>query len=257
MEVNLRRRDAACSCGASYQQTQFGGIWGPSACEDCLRRQPRDLTVEAVARAIDAKANRIDQLKVPLEYADASIQTFAPWAPSDSPDRALQERVKRLATRYVQAWPKVPTIVVLRGGNGTGKNHIAWGIAKALVLGYAISMRFTKLPFLLDDLREPWSDRSAMSRRKRLMRYHAVDLLVIDELSAHAEFSRVTPDLYAVLDRRYEDHRATILISNDDNEALGRMLGPALTSRVAGASGIWEFPKARDYRVRRPPGTGA
>lgn len=77
-------------------------------------------------------------------------------------------------------------------------------------------------------------------RRRRLRRLRRV----------HAFFGQPTQHLYDLVAWREARLLPTILTTNHAGDGLGGVLGPALLSRAAGWSGVWEFGE-RDYRSAR------
>lgn len=228
--------------------------WKRQPCEACRRAAPDELdaqhqiadeVTEARARLT---AQRLALLAVPPLYADARLDSFRQHGTEE--DRRLQVRAIRFATRYVEAWPQAPVITVFAGGYGTGKTHLAYAIARALVEQHQILARVCVLSDLIRDLREAWGarDEGGLSEAQRLAKYRDTDLLVIDEVSRHAFYGQPQQHLYDLVAWRETQRRPTILTTNDTGDALTETLGPALASRTSRWRGVVVFGDA-DYRV--------
>lgn len=99
--------------------------------------------------------------------------------------------------------------LILMGTNGLGKTMLAKNLGhKAAVTGY--SVLFLTAAELIDDLR---AEVSHNTFRRKLYRYSAPQLLVIDEVGYLAYDSQAADLLYKVIDRRYE-RRSTLLTTN-------------------------------------------
>ncbi|MBK9693668.1 MAG: ATP-binding protein, partial [Gemmatimonadetes bacterium] len=155
-----------------------------------------------------------------------------------------------IARRYVAAWPQVEVLLLFQGGPGTGKGHLAWSLAKAVVSDHGGSARVVKLARLIRDLREPWRSKEGAGEERRLRAYRVPDLLVIDEVSRHAFYGQsVQQHLYDVLDDRLEHQRPTILTTNETDAGIAEILGPALLDRLQGSGGVVRFGDA-SWRTR-------
>lgn len=242
-------RPAACPCGATFEQRAllFEGralFATPSRCPACLRAQAereevrereRRATAEAATRAA-----RLAELAVPPLYAEVSLDAYR--LHGDRAAQARQATALRIARRYLAAWPHVETLLLFQGGPGTGKGHIAWSLAKAVVAEHGGSARVVKLARLVRDLREPWRSKEGAGEERRLRAYRAPDLLVIDEVSRHAFYGQsVQQHLYDVLDDRLEHQRPTVLTTNETDAGIAEILGPALLDRLQGSGGVVRF----------------
>jgi DNA replication protein DnaC len=236
------QRTATCGCGSIYTQTMLTK-WSPDRCRKCAGHAEDDVAQQTA----DARATfRAAMLEVPTIYRDANLANYRYHG--SAADREKQGRVHQLALRYIAQWPMVPAVIVMRGGYGTGKGHMTYAIAKQLVNEHGAKVAIEVLPDIIRDLREAWNNRDGESEARRLARYRDYDLLVIDEVSKHAFYGDPVRHLYDLVAHREKWGRPTILTSNETPLALTELLGPALTSRAVGSSGLWEFGDA-DYRL--------
>jgi DNA replication protein DnaC len=164
--------------------------------------------------------------------------------------------VRHVVANYLNSWPRIPghrQLLLFQGHPGSGKRHISWAIARWVVQQYTAEVRVVKLAAIIRDLREAWRDPTSPSEDERLAAYRRPDLLVIDNVSRHAFYGKeVKQHLYDIVDDRLEYCRPTILTTNEDDEGIAEILGPALMSRIQGAGGKVPFP-AVDWRSRERP----
>jgi DNA replication protein DnaC len=187
-------------------------------------------------------------LEIPPLYADEGFDTWEFHGPAS--EKAKQEQAIRDAMNYVNKWPLVPSVVVFVGGPGTGKGHLAWAMTVALCEAHELYAKFTNVPDLMRDLRESWGRSDSPPESEKLKTYREPDLLVVDEVSSHAFYGEPSRHLYDLVNFRIEWLRPTILTTNETPDDFAVMLGPALTSRLAGQSGLWDF-GSHDYRLVR------
>ena len=103
--------------------------------------------------------------------------------------------------------------VILVGGSGTGKTHLAISLAvKALSKEY--SVYFTTVSDLLYNLHISKADNSYPRKLKQIVGY---DLLVLDELGFKQLPKYSSDDFFAIISKRYE-HKSTIITTNKEIE---------------------------------------
>src|SRR6266566_2276279 len=170
----------------------------------------RVLTLEIEGRKATASHNREKAAKLPvrktLEEFDFSFQP------------AISER--QLWELAELSFLKTSTNLVFLGPPGVGKTHLSLSLSvKALEAGY--SVLFTTLADLAEDL-------AAVPHptllRKRLRRYLAPRLLVIDEIGYTKLTGEQANALFELVRDRYEQG-STILTSNTSFSDWGTLLG--------------------------------
>lgn len=244
-----------CPCGTSYAANvlrQDGReMTVPSRCEACRTRAEATGAAETIDRKQEQGRRdlgaRWAQLAVPPKYREVSLETYEHHGSDE--DRRLQMRALTWARRYLAQWPDVADFVVLTGTTGSGKGHVAWSIAKALVEQGA-SVRNVKLPVLVRNLRDTWGREGGPTYEQVLRGFTGCDLLVVDEVSSHAFYGQqIHQHLYDVIDTRIEACRPTLLTTNEDEAGLAAILRAALFNRLQGEGGFVDF-GAASWRSR-------
>jgi DNA replication protein DnaC len=134
--------------------------------------------------------------------------------------------------------------LVLLGGYGSGKTHLAAAIAnQALALGRRTL--FLVVPDLLDYLRAAYAPTSATGLDERMETIRDVPLLILDDLGAHHSTPWAQEKLFQILNHRYNNRLPTVITSNLRLEEFD----PRMTSRLADPdiSQVWEI-IAPDFR---------
>jgi DNA replication protein DnaC len=125
------------------------------------------------------------------------------WSHPRKIDRALVETLLRLG--FVEHGENV----LFRGPSGVGKTMLARCLGQA-ALEHGCTVRFSTLAdFITDLLRQE----SAPALERRLRRYLAPDVLILDEVGYLPCDSKAADFLYALVDRRHEQ-RSTIVTTN-------------------------------------------
>jgi DNA replication protein DnaC len=125
------------------------------------------------------------------------------WNHPRSVDRGLYEELLELS--FLDKGENI----LFRGQSGIGKTNLAQALGHAaLTKGHTV--RFTTLAAALADLSR---QESVPALERRLRRYTAVDLLILDELGYLPCDSRSADLFYAIISRRHE-RRSTVISTN-------------------------------------------
>jgi DNA replication protein DnaC len=193
----------------------------PSRSTDAQADQERLQNAER-RQAEYAAAERYNAARVPLRYRQTKTH-------------GLNERWVekfRTACRLIE---QPGAIVVLTGSHGTGKTHMACEvIRKATTRGTALYATWA-------DISRRWREAvtgDSESERKVIAEFDTPALLVIDEIEVAKDGEFGDRNMRELLDRRYRNMRATLLLSNLSREALQAKLDPSILDRMAEAGGI-------------------
>ncbi|HEY9714336.1 MAG TPA: IS21-like element helper ATPase IstB, partial [Chroococcales cyanobacterium] len=205
----------------------------------------RVLTLEIEGRKLAAQHKRLKAAKLPmrktLEEFDFSFQP------------TLSERL--LWELAELSFLKTNTNIVFLGPPGVGKTHLSLSLSmKALEAGY--SVLFTTLTDLAEDLAAAPHPSLV---RKRLRRYLAPRLLVIDEIGYTKLTGEQATALFELVRDRYE-HGSTILTSNTSFSDWGTLLGDeilatALLDRLLHHAEVISI-SGKSFRMKDRMGTG-
>ena len=120
----------------------------------------------------------------------------------------------------------------LMGDVGTGKTSLAMLVSKAaLEAGHSVAIY--SMPRLLARIRQTYdADAHEEGYLSFFRRLTSVDLLHIDDLGAEKRTDWVLEQLYAIVDRRYEEQRAMVVTTNLEVPALEGQIGERTVSRL-------------------------
>ena len=191
---------------------------------------------------------------VPERFADRRLATFDERRGTSKGVAASGEMVDHLREG-----------LILSGGPGTGKTHLAVAILAARLERHLsaypaawwmddgdakvhrrppLEVRFLVVPTFLDMLRSAirWSD-----REDPLPDLYDVDLLVLDDLGREKVTDWASERLYVLVNERYNRRRPTIVTTNYTPGELSDRGYDALVSRLVEGAGIVRI-EAPDYR---------
>lgn len=126
------------------------------------------------------------------------------------------------------AWVQRRENVILVGAAGVGKSHLAQALGlRACRAGH--SVQFTSANDMLVALRAARADDTV---ERRLLKYTAPDVLIIDDLGLRPLRGDEPLDLFEVIRRRYE-RNSTVITSNRATEEWSPLFGDPLLASAA------------------------
>lgn len=154
---------------------------------------------------------------------DKTLETFNPDGVGlQEKDRANLRRVYERVSAYTtnpQGW------LVIKGGYGCGKTHLAAAIANTQISSGNRAM-FMTAPDLLDHLRSGYrSDADELAGyTERFDEIRTIPLLILDDLGAESPTQWANERLYQILNHRYNAMLPTVVTTNQELEGLDMRL---------------------------------
>lgn len=145
----------------------------------------------------------------------------------------------------------------LMGGPGTGKTTLAMLASKAAIdAGRTVAIYST--PALLARIRQTFDAEGGEDGYLAFFdRLVNVDLLHLDDLGAERSTDWVLEQLYAIVDRRYNDQRSIVFTTNLEEPELTEQVGARTVSRLVEMCDGNPLPLfGQDRRVEMAPGAG-
>ncbi|CAN5278130.1 hypothetical protein BH09SUM1_BH09SUM1_31750 [soil metagenome] len=185
---------------------------------------------------------RFENAQIPAKFAGKDFESFR----ADSRElKAIRDSAQSYAKTFNGAEAQG---LLLRGGVGTGKTHIAVAIMKvAIEKGYTAC--YSNFSDLLSKIRDSYHEQSNAREGELLDLADSVDLLVLDDVGAESTTDWVRDRLYLIINRRYENARPVIITTNCSEDELNKRVGERTASRLYEMCPI-AFPAfpPRDYR---------
>ena len=138
-----------------------------------------------------------------------------------------------MAYEHARTYAHKPTgWLILKGGYGCGKTHLAAAIAnQQLNMGHPVL--FINTPDLLDHLRSTFSPQSDIGYDSLFDRVRNTTLLILDDLGSQSNTEWAQEKLYQIFNHRYANRLPTVVTTNLELESIekriqSRMVDPDL-----------------------------
>ncbi len=176
--------------------------------------------VICACRAADQQAEKMDTLMRVSQLGALKHCTFDSFRAEGLGLTAVKQKNLKRAYDRSQTYAKNPEgWLLLRGGYGCGKTHLAAAIANVrLAMGQ--SVLFINTPDLLDHLRAAYSPSADTSYDTRFAQVRNIPLLILDDLGTQSNTEWAQEKLYQIFNYRYNAHLPTVITTNEDMEAL-------------------------------------
>jgi DNA replication protein DnaC len=188
--------------------------------------------VPCTCRAAELEARRHDQLMQMSQLGALTESTFNTFIPEGHGLNEAKRRNLRIAFETAQTYAHQPNgWLVLKGGYGCGKTHLAAAIANHR-LAEGEPVLFVNTPDLLDHLRSAYSPNAETGYDARFDQVRNAPLLVLDDLGTQSNTEWAQEKLYQIFNYRYNARLPTVITTNAELESLE----PRIRSRVVDPS---------------------
>jgi DNA replication protein DnaC len=149
----------------------------------------------------------------------------------------VKQRNLKMAYERVHAYAEKPAgWLVLKGGYGCGKTHLAAAIANHCLEQGQLAL-FVNAPDLLDHLRAAYSPNAEAGYDERFEMVRNASLLILDDLGTQSNTEWAQEKLYQIFNHRYNSRLPTVVTTNLELEAIeirirSRMVDPGLVQVI-------------------------
>jgi DNA replication protein DnaC len=172
--------------------------------------------------------------------------TFRDFDPNVDGLKEAYEEAREYA-KSLQGW------IFFHGPCGIGKTHLAVAIAQYAMDNAKLGVYFSVVPDLLDQLRATFDPTTGVAYDERFNQIRNAQLLILDDLGTENTTPWAREKLYQILNHRYNEHRPTVITSNQPFKSIEeRILSRLSDTRLTRY--IWI--DGEDYRRRLRPATG-
>jgi DNA replication protein DnaC len=230
LSLNPSRKQSECAAHGRFESLEMRpGIW--TKCPTCGAAEEAEYRREEAEREQREREMRwgrqLDAAGIPERFRTATLESYR----ADGPG---QEKALAFARSYAEQFASAMISgrsCMFVGRPGTGKTHLAVGIAQAL-MREGRSTCFTTVQRLVRRVKATWSRPAPETETDAIRSATRPDLLVLDEVGVQTGSDYETNLLFDVLNERYEARRATILVSNLPHAQIQEVLGERIVDRL-------------------------
>ena len=205
-------------------------------CEQKDNDKAQELLLEKSKRIRDANLPQSVPGPMPRSSLNGTFQNFN--------DREGTENGFNAAMDFTVG--RIPPILLLTGGTGTGKTHLLEAIGRQY-LEQGNTVRYELLAHLLGRLRDSYNfnqDESVIAP------CYASDVLLLDDVGLEKPSEWVTEQVTALVDERWRNNRLLVVATNETYDGIEACYGVRLASRLYDTTGkvTQVFMTTTDYR---------
>lgn len=193
--------------------------------------------ITCTCRAAEQETARLQSLMRLSQIGTLSACTFDTFLPDGHGLTQARQRNLRMAFERARDYARHPVgWLVLKGGYGCGKTHLAAAIANHR-LSEGKPVLFVNTPDLLDHLRATFNPESTVSYDERFDQVRTAPLLILDDLGTQSNSEWAQEKLYQIFNYRYNAKLPTVITMNLELEAVeirvrSRMVDPGLSQII-------------------------
>jgi DNA replication protein DnaC len=239
--------------GTGWKIVEKAGLSGAERCECAADSRTRSIRENA---------------GIPPNYENATIRTFKVPTKEDNPIASGGlTTVKLDVSRFVKDFPDTEKPgLLLVGGTGTGKTHLAVAALKELIAKGHEGL-FFDYQNLLDRIRASYDATAGASDREAYRSALDAEVLLLDDLGSHRVTEWVEDTVTSIITYRCNHRKPLIATTNvpDENvmdyrtaggtevakKTLAEVIGVRARSRLHEMCRVVKMPAVEDYRIRR------
>lgn len=223
-------RGEHCETHGAYTSKKYmGRIW--SKCPVCSADDAKRRADRVAAEQADSERKRIERMLgaagIPERFASRKLGSF-------DAQLAEQRYALAFAERFADefAGKHSGRCAVFSGMPGTGKTHLACGIALRIMHKYSRTAVFTTVSKMARRIREAKSFSADETESSVISAYVMPHLLIVDEVGMQSGTDAEARSLFDVVNERYESCKPTLFLTNLDINGVREAIGERLFDRM-------------------------
>jgi DNA replication protein DnaC len=238
MEISNRTELRVCTTHGEYEAMLYtiGDRVMGGQCQACAKHKEQQAQERQRVVQSDQERRRIEGLfqraGIPLRFQSRTFDSYQ--ANNEGQAKAL-----RKARSYADNWREnvaAGTSLIFSGNAGTGKTHLACAIANEL-MGQGVSSVFTTVSDAMRAIKRTYDAGSQMTEVQAIQAFVDPGLLILDEVGANRGTEYEVQLVFDIINKRYENCRPTIILTNLDPQALRECLGERVVDRLREGGG--------------------
>jgi DNA replication protein DnaC len=213
--------------GPSNVQTFGAGKW---YCATCLEATLADESRSVWESERNAHLKKVAD--IPAKYVG---QVFTATTPAQKRARVQVKQFRDFILKE-RTW----AVLVLFGGNGTGKTLMACEFAQALIANCGWQVRYITAKGMVAEIQASYRSETK-SEEGEISKFVRYEVLILDEIDAKSGGQNSNVLLTEVINRRYNAGRPVIVITNQPFEKLAEFVGDRVHDRLHENSFIAAF----------------
>ncbi len=232
----LDEKQAHCAKHGDYMSKlmQFPNKTDPvwSSCDQCLRedvkKQDQEMAAQQRKQQDQQRINEVlGRSAIPKRFLTRDLKNF-------TAELEGQKKALSAAARYAREWEQNLAdgrCLMMVGRPGTGKTHLAIGIGREVMEKGGTAL-FCRAHEAISAITETYSKDSTKTERQALDEFKRPDLLIIDEVGRQRGTDNERMMLFEIINRRYDEEKPTLIISNLNLEGLRNYMDEATEDRL-------------------------
>nr|WP_226819029.1 ATP-binding protein [Acidithiobacillus montserratensis] len=196
----------------------------PACIDDYGKRQVRE---QEESRQRAKRESLMASAAIPRRFLNRTLQNFETKTPQ-------QERALGVARQYASQFLDTEArgrSLLFCGRAGTGKTHLAVGIAQEL-LAKDSTVIFTTVMDAIRTVRETYRKDTPLTEREVIRRFTLPDLVILDEVGTQMGTDAEKVTLFDLINARYNAEKSLILISNLGLQEIENYIGERSFDRL-------------------------
>ncbi|MBE0470407.1 MAG: ATP-binding protein [Methyloprofundus sp.] len=239
MFANAPKENRTCEKHGDYEasllKTPAGEIW--TVCPECETQRVHEENQQMIRDARKAQAqakfdNMLNRAAIPKRFLNRTLDNYAV-------ENENQARALKSSKRYAADWDAIRergTSLIMCGNPGTGKTHLAIGIARH-VMDQGQSAVFVRVIDMIRAVKETYNRDNPKTERQVIAEFAKPDLLILDEVGHQHGSETEKMIMFDVINARYEQCKPMILITNLTLVELRQLLDERTEDRLREGGG--------------------
>ena len=238
-ETETRTETRKCDKHGEYEATvitlmgrELGG-----RCQKCLDEEQAEADRQKKAAQEMERRDKVRRLLgrsgIPKRFETRSLASYKAGNPG-------QQRALKIAQRMAESDPADGLSLVFCGKPGTGKTHLACGVALEWI-SLSRPAIFSTVLAAIRSIKATYNRNCETTEDAAIRVLTEVDLLVMDEIGVQLGTEHEKMLVFEIINERYQNMRPTILISNLTQSELTEYLGDRVMDRFRESGAVVAF----------------